>query len=101
MLKTDINIASTWKNLKTFLEDANTFGFTIMVIKVPWAPRVPEALYPKAGPCRTFELATNYKYGSMTIDVGPSVVVTGDGNEWFFCFPTKKRSQQGLPRCKK
>ena len=101
MLKTDINIASTWKNLKTFLEDANTFGFTIMVIKVPWAPRVPEALYPKAGPCRTFELATNYKYGSMTIDVGPSVVVTGDGNEWFFCLPTKKRLDQGLPRCKK
>ena len=101
MLKTDINIASTWKNLKTFLEDANTFGFTIMVIKVPWAPRVPEALYPKAGPCRTLELAANYKYGSMTIDVGPSVVVTGDGNEWFFCLPTKKRLDQGLPRCKK
>ena len=92
---------SLLKNLKEFLENVAQFGFTIMVIKVPKAPKVPESLYPNAGPCRTRELAANYKSGRMNIDGGNGVVVTGDGNEWFFCVPTKKRGQRGLPKCKK
>ena len=101
MLEPITYISSTWKNLEQFLESAARLGFKVMVIKVPEAPKVPESLYPNAGPCRTRELAANYKSGRMNIDGGNGVVVTGDGNEWFFCVPTKKRGQKGLPKCKK
>ena len=99
MLKTGANGVYTWNYLKQFLEDAVRFRFTLMVIKVN-QPRVREALYPKNGACDTQELATYYRGGNMNLD-GPSVTVTGIGNEWFFCRPTKKRLRLGPLRCKK
>ena len=101
MLEPITYISSTWKNFKEFLASAARFGFTVMAIKVPETPNVPEALYPKAGPCLTSELASNFNNGRLNIDGGNGIAVTGDGNEWFFCLPTKKRLQQGLPSCKK
>ena len=106
MLKTGKIAVSTRNYLEQFLEDAVKFGYTIMVIKVNqhWQPNDPEALYPKAGPCDTNELASYFEWselgGELNID-GPGVLVTGFRNDWFFCRPTKKRLQQGPLRCKK